>query len=539
MPPIRPTDARLSGKGQGVSVTETPATEPAVSTYSWYALGVLFLVYMVNFIDRQILSILANDIKADLALDDADLGFLYGTAFAIFYALFGIPLGYLADRWSRTRLLGIGLLLWSAMTALSGLARNGASLALARVGVGVGEATASPCAYSLIADWFPRHMRGTALGIYSAGLFLGSGLSLLIGGAIVQSWNAAYPDGGPLGLVGWQVAFFAAGFPGLLLAGVVFSLREPVRGARDGMLVATSAATEAFPWHGFMEQLQRIVPPFTLIGAARRGKAALLANVMMAGALGFAGWLLGMLSGNPGQFWFVAGGCYAVWSWAVAMRHDDPAGFAMTWANRPFMAITLAYAGVCFVGYTVTYWAAPYAERVFLLEKAQLGWMIGAPAALGGFLGVLGGGRLADYWQQRRANGRMLVVLIGILGPVPLVLLGYGSGNLTLFLICSLLLQIVTSSALSAAAAASQALVLPQLRGTATAIFFLGTTLLGLAFGPFTAGYISEATGNLAWGVMGNLTIVPLALAALIAGMRSYAAAAARVSTSAAAAGET
>ena len=137
---------------------ETGLRAPA---YSWYALGVLFVVYLLNFVDRQILSILANDIKADLALTDAELGFLYGTAFAIFYALFGIPLGRLADSWSRTRLLAIGLALWSCMTALSGFARNGATLAAARVGVGIGEATASPCAYSLISDWFPARLRAT------------------------------------------------------------------------------------------------------------------------------------------------------------------------------------------------------------------------------------------------------------------------------------------------------------------------------------------------------------------------------------------
>ena len=133
------------------------ARQPAPA-YGWYALGVLFVVYLVNFVDRQILSILANDIKADLGLTDAQLGFLYGTAFAIFYALFGIPLGRLADGCNRTRLLALGLTAWSIMTALSGFARNGATLAAARVGVGVGEATANPCAYSLIADWFPQRL---------------------------------------------------------------------------------------------------------------------------------------------------------------------------------------------------------------------------------------------------------------------------------------------------------------------------------------------------------------------------------------------
>ena len=148
----------------GETRVDPNATVPA---YSWYALGVLVLVYVLNFVDRQILSILANDIKADLGVDDAFLGFLYGTAFAIFYALFGIPLGKLADSWHRVRLMTIGLGLWSVMTVLSGFAKNAAMLSGARVGVGIGEATASPSAYSLISDWFPARLRATALAIYS------------------------------------------------------------------------------------------------------------------------------------------------------------------------------------------------------------------------------------------------------------------------------------------------------------------------------------------------------------------------------------
>ena len=126
---------------------EHASEELRAPAYSWYALGVLSIVYLLNFVDRQILSILANDIKADLGLDDAQLGFLYGTAFAIFYALFGIPLGRLADTWNRTRLLAIGLALWSGMTALSGFAKNAATITVARIGVGVGEATSAPCSW--------------------------------------------------------------------------------------------------------------------------------------------------------------------------------------------------------------------------------------------------------------------------------------------------------------------------------------------------------------------------------------------------------
>jgi MFS family permease len=492
-----------------------------VPAYSWYALGVLFLVYLVNFVDRQILSILANDIKADLEIGDAELGFLYGTAFAIFYALFGIPLGRLADGWSRTRLLALGLTLWSGMTVLSGLARSGGMLAAARIGVGVGEATASPCAYSLISDWFPQRLRATALAIYSSGLFVGSGLSLLVGGLIVERWNAAWPGGGPLGLVGWQAAFFAVGVPGLVLALWVLSLREPARGANEGL--ATPGDPTA--WRNFMAQIALIVPPFTLIGAARRGARSLALNATVAATLGGAAWVLGEVSGNLGQFAFVAIAGYAVFTWSAALRADDRPTFRLTWGTPAFIAIVFAYGAVSFVGYTLTYWAAPYAERTFGLGKVELGWWLGAPAALGGFLGVILGGWLADRLQRRHPAGRLWVVLVGLLGPVPLVLVGYRTSEATLFLACSFLVQMATSSALGASAAASQALVLPRMRGTATAIFFLGATLIGLAFGPFTAGYVSELSGDLGTGVIATLAMVPFGLAALALGITRYSAA--------------
>jgi MFS family permease len=501
--------------------------------YAWYGLSVLFLVYLVNFVDRQILSILANDIKADLALTDAELGFLYGTAFAIFYALFGIPLGRLADSWNRTRLLAIGLALWSSMTALSGLARNGATLAIARVGVGVGEATASPCAYSLISDWFPARSRATALGIYSGGLFVGSGLSLLIGGLVVENWNAAWPGGGPLGLVGWQAAFLAVGLPGLALALWVLTLREPVRGALDGLPAASTAA----PWRTFFSQAALIVPPFTLLGAARRGPAALASNLGVAAGFAALAWGAGALTDNFAQFAFVAVGFYAVYCWASALRVEDPATFALTWRSAPFVGLVLAYAVVAYVGYTVSYWAAPYAERVFGYDKVALGWLIGAPAALGGFIGVIGGGLLADRLHARFGAGRLMAAAIGLVAPVPIVLFGYSTGDATVFLVCAFLVQMATSSALGACGAATQALVLPRMRGTATAIFFLGPALIGLGFGPFVAGFVSELSGSLATGVKANLALVPAGLLALVIAGRGYAAAQARALADAATTG--
>src|SRR5271167_4546160 len=175
--PAEPRASSLDSSA-AVAVELVARGEATAGAYSWYVLGVLFLVYVCNFIDRNILSILAQDIKADLGLSDVQLGFLYGTAFAILYSLLGIPLGRLADSWYRGRLIAAGLALWSGLTVLSGLASSFAQLAFARVGVGIGEASASPAAYSLLGDYFPPRRRALALAIYSSGLFVGAGLSL-------------------------------------------------------------------------------------------------------------------------------------------------------------------------------------------------------------------------------------------------------------------------------------------------------------------------------------------------------------------------
>ncbi|MFN2099130.1 spinster family MFS transporter [Altererythrobacter sp. MF3-039] len=536
-----------SNRGRGLSeeakVSASEAASQKVPTYSWYALGVLVVVYMLNFIDRQILSILANDIKADLGVSDDYLGFLYGTAFAVFYALFGIPLGKLADSWKRIRLMAIGLALWSTMTALSGFAKNAATLTIARVGVGVGEATASPSAYSLISDWFPARLRATALAIYSSGLYIGGGISLLIGALVVENWNATYPGGGPLGLVGWQAAFLAVGIPGLLLAIWVLSLREPVRGAIDGMPTPEDPA----PWSGFFDELLQVIPPFTLIGAAKRGTMALLYNI--AGAVFFAvlGWVLSqnfpatssIVSGYSDQWLFLGVGYYAVFSWAMGLRARDLPTFHLTWGSPAFLTVILGYGTVAFMAYAASYWGAPYAERTMGVDKSDLGWFLGAPSAVAGFLGVILGGRMADYLLERRPDGRVWVILFGLVGTVPPTIVAYTTDNVVIFYIASFFTQMVSASALGAAAATSQALVLPRMRGLATATFFLSTTLIGLGIGPFLAGYVSATNGDdLSIGMLATLVAAPFGLVMLIAALKLVPASAASVVERAKAAGE-
>ena len=206
--------------------------------YAHYVLFVLLLVYVFNFIDRNILSILSQEIQADLGVSDADMGFLYGTVFAVFYAVFGIPLARFADVWVRRSLISIGLLFWSAMTALSGFARSFPVLAAFRVGVGIGEASASPAAYSMLSDYYSPKLRATVLAIYSSGVYIGGGIGLFLGGFIMETWNTSYPDPlvAPLGLKGWHAAFLAVGIPGILMAVWVRTLREPTRGVSEGLV---------------------------------------------------------------------------------------------------------------------------------------------------------------------------------------------------------------------------------------------------------------------------------------------------------------
>ena len=189
--------------------------------YAYYVLAVLFVVYVFNFIDRQILSILLQPIKEDLQVSDTAMGFLTGFAFAVFYAIAGLPLARVADRWVRRSLIALSLATWSLMTAASGLARNFTDLALARVGVGIGEAGCTPPAHSLLSDYFPPERRATVLAVYACGIYMGVGLGFWLGGWL----NDAF---------GWRVAFMVIGLPGVAMALVVrFTVREPPRGMSE------------------------------------------------------------------------------------------------------------------------------------------------------------------------------------------------------------------------------------------------------------------------------------------------------------------
>lgn len=208
--------------------TQVPYPHPA---YAWYVVVVLLLAYILAFIDREIIALLVPDIKASLQISDTQMSLLLGGAFAVFYTFFGVVIAWLADRGNRRWLIFWGVTFWSLMTAACGFATSYAALFLARVGVGAGESTLNPSALSLLKDYFPPEKIGRAIGLYTAGVSSGSGLAFIIGGAVYPKIKEAGPV--ELPLLGWhepwQLMFIYVGLPGLLIALLILTIREPVR----------------------------------------------------------------------------------------------------------------------------------------------------------------------------------------------------------------------------------------------------------------------------------------------------------------------
>jgi MFS family permease len=461
------------------------------ASYSWYVLGILFVVYALNFIDRQILGILAPQIASDLKLSLADLGFLYGTAFAVFYALFGIPLGKLADMWVRTRLMAIGLGLWSLMTVASGFAGSLTQLTLARIGVGIGEATASPCAYSMISDYFPKTKRATALAIYGSGLYFGAGLSLFLGGAIADSWNSYFVhENAPFGLQGWQAAFVVVGLPGLILALIVGSIKEPVRGLADGLITPPAPN----PWPKFFDELTSVIPPFTLFHLVRHKASAstIITNLLSAVLIAVIAYGMFSLTKDWKQWAALGVGIYAITSWAQALKLRDKPSFVMIWGSPTFVCIVLAGGFISFSGYSFGYFAVQYAMPYFSMSAKEAGLLVGLPGALSAAAGATIGGIGADWAHRRHASGRLIWCLVTTSVAVPFAFISFLAESKLIFLMSLYVLNFFGSMWLGGCAATMQDLVLPRMRGVAAATFFVATTLIGLALGPYFTGMVAD-----------------------------------------------
>ncbi|MEO8778649.1 MAG: MFS transporter [Rhodanobacter sp.] len=245
-----PADSQAAGKGVG--------------RYKWWALFLLILTYASNFMDRIVVATVGQAMKLDLDLSDLQLGLLGGMAFAFFYAVLGIPLARLSERFNRVKIIAACTLLWSAMTTLCGFAQHYTHLLLFRIGVGVGEAGSTPAAHSLLADYFPSGRRGTAFALYSLGVPIGAIIGAFGGGWIVQN-------------IGWREAFIYMGAPGIVLAALVlFTVREPERGSTDSLVGAAA------------------VPPFRAVLRLLARKSTFLHLAFGCALIGFANFGINM-----------------------------------------------------------------------------------------------------------------------------------------------------------------------------------------------------------------------------------------------------
>ncbi|MBI2993823.1 MAG: MFS transporter [Gammaproteobacteria bacterium] len=328
--------------------TRDPAVNSGELRYAWYVVGVLMVCYTLSFVDRQILSLLVTPIKEDLGIGDTQIGLLQGLAFVIFYTLLGLPAGWLADRYSRRTIIATGVLLWSFMTAVCSVTRSFWSLFGARVGVGVGEATLGPSAFSLITDYFPRDRLGTALSFYSMGIFIGSGLAFVVGGAVVGAVSHMPAVAIPLlgTIAAWRLTFLIVGVPGLLVAVLMYTVREPLR---RGLLIGADGAASRLSLADVAAQMTQRWRSVLGISSATIFQA--MANYAVGAWLPVYferahGWATGQ-AGLPLGLMIVTFGCLGMYvggrlcdHWQRLGRHEAPLLVAM---------IGVTGAGVCVV----------------------------------------------------------------------------------------------------------------------------------------------------------------------------------------------
>jgi MFS family permease len=362
---------------------------------------ILLLAYIFNFIDRQIIGVLAKPIQAELHLTDTQLGLMGGIAFALFYSGLAIPIAWLADRRSRVNIIAGSVALWSLFTAACGLAQNFWQLFLARMGVGIGEAGGVAPSYALVADYFPKERRARALAFFSLGIPIGSALGVFFGG-----WLASHLD--------WRSAFLIVGLAGLPAALLVkFGISEPVRGGFD------SGPSEP-------------APPFATVAAT--------------------------LARSP-SFWLLSFGA----------------------------------ASGSILGYGLIFWLPSFFGRSFGLDLAQVGWFYGSIVLVGGVAGTWLGGWLGDRTGPDDPGSYARIPALCFLIAAPVFAAGLFAPSLWLAWLLFAIGQMLALAWLGPVIAAVQHIVPPNMRATSSASFLFINNLIGIGFGIFFLGFMSDA----------------------------------------------
>lgn len=408
--------------------TAPSAVNPPSTGYRVWVLLMLFVVYAFNFLDRQIISILAEPIKLELGLTDRQLGALGGIAFAALYSTLGVPIAWLADRTNRTWIITVSLTVWSGFTALCGLAQNFWQLFFSRVGVGVGEAGGVAPSYSLIADYFPPQSRARALAIYSLGIPIGSAFGVIAGAQIA---------GGNLGdNLDWRSAFIIVGLAGLFVAPIFkLTLREPKRGGLDVKAQTAEAKVQPEP-----------------------GEAASAAAAREATDEKKPGFLdvLKVLAKKP-SFWF----------------------------------LTFGASCSSMMGYGVFFWIPSFFARSFELGIIDRGWLFGGVLFVGGSLGILLGGVLGDLMGKGSKKMYALVPAFAFFLTFPFYVAGTLSPNAAVATALFIIPTGLGLAWLGPTLSAFQHLAPANMRSMASATFLLITNLLGIGVGIYVLGELS------------------------------------------------
>lgn len=390
-------------------------TKPSLR-YEWYVVGVLLLAYISSFIDRQILSLLVKPIKASFGITDTQMGILMGLSFAVLYTLVGIPIGLMADRMNRKRIISWGILVWSIMTVFCGIAGSYSLFFLARVGVGIGEAALSPAAYSIISDYFPKKKLATALSVYNMGIYLGSGLSILIGAALrtmIGKENVVLPLIGEV--FSWQMIFFYIGLPGILLVFLIQTINEPKR-------VEFESVKKTAEISSFKE--------------------------------------------------------------IMAYFKDN---------SRTFMYLNFSMAFMSLATYAGVYWIPTMLNRVHGWADTKAGVTFGLLITVFSTLGVITGGRYADYLTKKGiVQAKMLSGFRGMIAAICCTVgLIISDINIGIYFIAGYCF--FSSFPFGSATAAIQEIAPNKMRAIFSAFFLFVVNLIGLGFGPLIVGFLNDS----------------------------------------------
>jgi len=501
-------------------------SEARISGTAWYALALVALSNAMALLDRNILAILAPRIKADLAIGDAEMGLLYGTVFALFYALFSLPLGRLADGWVRTRILSISIGFWSLASGMAAFAGGFGMLAVSRLGVGIGEGATQPAGTSLLFDYFPKHRRGLVMAAIAAAIAVGLGMSSVLGGVAAEWWDQRYAGGvsAPFGFSGWQFAFIVASVPGFLLAALLWKLKEPRRGLMDGIETPRDPA----PFRASLAVLGQVTPGANFLAllsskaSSRQWRASILCVVIVIALMTVMVQVTSSFSPRPaldfGAFsvnphviqWGVMGfGIIVIFNLLQGLSLRDKPTFAVV-VRSPSLMIAMSVGALqTIINYGVMGFTPMFIMQSFGESPAETGVRFGLISLAIGVVGPMVAGPLSDWLDRWLPGAGRVYITLFALGVSPLVgVWVYFAPDAASFYWRFIPYSFILTCWMPPLYALMYGLVLPRMRGMTASTYLIISTIFGLGMGPYLVGMVSDATG-------GNLRVAILSVSSV------------------------